>query len=251
MNIPGIYKIESKVHPERIYIGSAINIEERWRLHIYFLKRNKHHSSKLQRHYNKYGKIDLRFSILLGCDKDDLLINEQFFLDSLNPYFNVCKIAGSRLGIKSSEETKQKIRSFNLGKVMPDEIKLKIKKSMIGRVITDEHKKKIKERLTGKRKTPEHIEKMRIALTGKVHGKMSDETKKKLSLAKIGHDVSQETREKLRKFNLGKISKTKGTKMSPESIEKNRMAHLGQVAWNKRMNLQEQLEYRKSKYHVV
>ena len=63
MNISGIYKIKSKVKPERIYIGSSVNIQERWRKHINYLKNNKHQSIKLQRHYNKYGKNDLVFSI--------------------------------------------------------------------------------------------------------------------------------------------------------------------------------------------
>jgi GIY-YIG catalytic domain. len=64
MNTSGIYKIESKLKPERIYIGSAINIGQRWRVHLSDLRKQKHHSKKLQNHYNKYGEVDLSFSIL-------------------------------------------------------------------------------------------------------------------------------------------------------------------------------------------
>ena len=59
----GIYKIESKIKPERIYIGSAKNIQFRWNLHKRELLNKKHHSHKLQWHVNKYGIDDLRFII--------------------------------------------------------------------------------------------------------------------------------------------------------------------------------------------
>ena len=62
----GIYKIVSKIRPDRMYIGSSINIPKRWREHISNLKKNKHHSKQLQNHFNKYGEADLQFSILLN-----------------------------------------------------------------------------------------------------------------------------------------------------------------------------------------
>jgi group I intron endonuclease len=100
MKISGIYKIQSKIKPEKIYIGSAVNITNRWRQHIHYLKNNKHPNKKLQNHYNKYGETDLQFSILLGCEKNDLLKIEQYFIDSYNPWFNNRPIAGSNLGKK-------------------------------------------------------------------------------------------------------------------------------------------------------
>ena len=109
MKISGIYKIQSKCKPERVYIGSASDICQRWRAHMSLLRKNKHHSDKLQRHYNKYGKEDLLFSVLVCCDGQNLLDNEQFFIDSYNPYFNNCPLAKSRKGSKSTEETKKKI----------------------------------------------------------------------------------------------------------------------------------------------
>jgi group I intron endonuclease len=105
----GIYKIQSLLKSGRCYIGSAINLGKRWHLHLFELRHNKHHSRKLQNHVNKYGIDDLRFSILLGCDKDDLIANEQYFIDSYNPYFNICKIAGNVTGRKFSIESRNKI----------------------------------------------------------------------------------------------------------------------------------------------
>jgi group I intron endonuclease len=118
--ISGIYRIQSLSHPERCYIGSAVNIHRRWFEHLTSLKRNKHYSSKLQRHYNKYGRNDLQFSIIIGCEKTDLVTTEQFFIDSYKPFFNSNPTAGSPLGRKLSDETKDKIRQNKLGVPLTD-----------------------------------------------------------------------------------------------------------------------------------
>ena len=115
MKISAIYKIQSIVKPERIYIGSAININKRWREHLQCLKTNKHGNGRLQNHFNKYGETDLNFSILLGCEKDDLLKIEQYFIDSYNPYFNICKIVGSNLGVKFSKESRKRMSKAKIG----------------------------------------------------------------------------------------------------------------------------------------
>lgn len=116
-NIIGIYKIESKTKPERIYIGSSSNITNRWKVHLRSLRSNKHHSIKMQRHFNKYGESDLLFSVLLGCDKGDLLRTEQYFLDSHITYFNTSKVAGSNLGIKHTDNARKNMSIAHLGQV--------------------------------------------------------------------------------------------------------------------------------------
>jgi group I intron endonuclease len=104
----GIYQIQSKIHPDKIYIGSAVDIDRRWKEHLNSLRIGNHHSHKLQRYYNKY-KDSLQFSIIFVCPKETLIENEQKFIDKLNPYFNECKVAGSQLGLKRSEEFKKKM----------------------------------------------------------------------------------------------------------------------------------------------
>jgi predicted GIY-YIG superfamily endonuclease len=56
MKISGIYKIQSKIKSERIYIGSAIDIKRRRREHLFGLQNNKHGNQRFQNHYNKYEK---------------------------------------------------------------------------------------------------------------------------------------------------------------------------------------------------
>ena len=114
--IPGIYKIESILYPDRVYVGSAFNIMKRWRSHKQDLNNNKHHSGKLQNHYNKYGKEDLIFSVLYLCQREELIQAEQFFIDAYDPYFNIRKIAESNAGIKMSKESIEKNRNARIGK---------------------------------------------------------------------------------------------------------------------------------------
>ena len=115
MIMTGIYKIQSITHPERYYIGSAVNIDVRWRKHKSDLVLNKHHSPHLQRHYNKYGIEDLQFSIILNdCQKNDLTTIENTFLKPL-PYFNCSPTAGSNLGFKQSKGFCERNRKRMIG----------------------------------------------------------------------------------------------------------------------------------------
>lgn len=103
MKKSGIYKIKS-IKTNRIYIGSAINISLRWKRHKRDLTNSKHHSTFLQRHFNKYGIDDLEFSIIELCEIDNLIEREQFYLDNNECHFNNAIKAGSTLGSKRNEE---------------------------------------------------------------------------------------------------------------------------------------------------
>lgn len=58
-------------------------------------------------------------------------------------------------------------------------------------------------------------------------------TRKKISEALKGHSCTAETKRKISEAQKGKVSPKKGTKATPEQIERNRLAHIGQKAWNK------------------
>ena len=109
--IQGIYIIQSKTKPERVYVGSAKSIYHRWNEHKRELRQKIHHSIKLRRHYDKYGLDDLDFVILEQINtlsKEYLLEREQYYLDTYKPYFNIYTKAGSPLGHTHSQETKDK-----------------------------------------------------------------------------------------------------------------------------------------------
>jgi group I intron endonuclease len=202
MNMSGIYQIKSKAKPKRIYIGSSINIDTRWKRHLYDLAKNKHRSAKLQNHYNKYGKSDLVFSVLISCDKNEALEKEQFFIDSYNPWFNSAKVAGApMLGRNHSEETKQRLSKMKTGIKMSEEFKER------DRVIQ-----------LGKKQSAETIAKRVAKNTGK---KRTEELKMRM------RNPSEETRRKLSESNKGKIPWNKGKKGLSSSWNK------GIPAWNR------------------
>ena len=164
----GIYQIQSNIKPERIYIGSSVNIRVRWNKHLTDLRLNKNSSPKMQYHYNKYGQSDLVFSILLICDKIDLLKREQEYIDKFNPYFNIYKIAGSPLGSKRTDEMKKNISKIMTGKHHTEDTKQKMR---------DNHRG-----MTGKRQSAESNRKNSIKNKGRV---FSLEHRMKLSKAKL------------------------------------------------------------------
>ena len=104
-NNSGIYKITNTVN-NKIYIGSALNFKQRFYVHKSSLKRNKHHSKYLQRSYNKYGIENFKFEVIAICPPEYLIKLEQWFLDNLKPEYNICKTAGSQLGVKHSLNTR-------------------------------------------------------------------------------------------------------------------------------------------------
>jgi group I intron endonuclease len=117
----GIYSIKSLTNG-RIYIGSAINMANRIFEHTRKLKQNNHCNIYLQNTWNKYGENDLEFSVLYFCKEEDLLKNEQKFIDEYKEkvgwdnMFNINPTAGSSLGCECSQETKDKISISQTGK---------------------------------------------------------------------------------------------------------------------------------------
>jgi group I intron endonuclease len=104
-----IYKISSIIKPHRVYVGSAVNFKARKSVHISQLRSGKHHSKKLQRHFNKYGEGDIIFSVIESVDDKSFLIKrEQFYIDAFSPYFNTCPTAGSNLGRKFGAFSKER-----------------------------------------------------------------------------------------------------------------------------------------------
>lgn len=109
----GIYKIANKVTGE-IYIGSSVNISNRFRYHKSKLMKNIHDNDHLQKVFNKYGIKNLIFEVIESVsDKTKLIELEQYYIDTLIPKYNICKIAGSCLGIKLTKEHKQNISKNN------------------------------------------------------------------------------------------------------------------------------------------
>jgi len=109
LKLAGVYKITCLANG-KFYIGSTKKFKQRWKEHRWKLKAGTHHSKYMQNCWNKYGEDTFKFEVLLVCEKQDKEVYEQSYLDLYTPEFNTCKVAGSNLGRKFSEETIQKMK---------------------------------------------------------------------------------------------------------------------------------------------
>jgi group I intron endonuclease len=217
----GIYKIVSKIN-NKFYIGSAKDINKRWKRHIRDLKNKRHINQHLQRCYDKYGEDNFSFEIVEICNKEELLIKEQYYLDSLKAYevgFNIGKNASGgdnltnnpnreniiermkktlkeNIENMSEEERKEKWGRYgkdnpNYGKKMSNELKEIIKKANKGR--SPINKGKTNEELYGverskeiSKKLSEHASKRKGEKNPFYNKKHSDEVKEKIGKANKG-----------------------------------------------------------------
>lgn len=115
-----IYKILNKITNE-CYIGSALNFDKRKYYHLYDLKHQKHHSPILQNSWNKYGEDVFLFKVIEEVkNNSDLIIREQFWIDKLNPKYNISKTAGSPLGIKHNLQSRMNMSNAHRGKSLKE-----------------------------------------------------------------------------------------------------------------------------------
>lgn len=195
-----IYKYTDKING-KIYIGQTVNEKARIQQHKYYssLENNKkgfHGAIK------KYGWENFEYKVLfkIHCNNEQDLINtlnskEIISIKYFNSYkfgYNMTRGGEGCLGVKVTEETKQK-QSL-------------VKK---GRKLSEETKKKFSLLRRGENN----------AMYGKHH---TEETRKRLSEKHKGKVISKETREKISKFQKGKI-------ISKETLLKRSKALKGRI----------------------
>jgi len=103
----GIYIIKN-TSTGSCYVGSAVNVQQRWRTHRSALQNHKKSPPKLQRAWDKYGADAFSFGMLAVCAKECLLREEQRWINALKPKYNTRATAESNLGVKWSAETNAK-----------------------------------------------------------------------------------------------------------------------------------------------
>jgi len=160
-NKSGIYIIKTEIN-NRFYIGSAINLYNRMHTHLTHLKKNKHCNTKLQRFVNKHGIENLFFECVELCEKENLIIREQFYIDTLKPFYNIAKKAGSTLGTKITKEQSEKLSKLrkgkqnSLGRILSEETKQKISEKAKKRGLHPNFKEASIKANTGRKQTKEH-----------------------------------------------------------------------------------------------
>lgn len=112
----GIYMWKNKVNG-KTYVGSSVDLTKRLRnyFNTSYLSDLKH-IMLIYKALLAHGFANFRLEILEYCKPSLLIKREQYYIDLLKPEYNILKIAGSRLGIKHSEEVKAKIKAGALGR---------------------------------------------------------------------------------------------------------------------------------------
>lgn len=178
----GIYKVTNKVNG-KFYIGQSVDIKRRWSEHRIL---NRDETLSLKRALRKYGVENFIFSVIEECLDYMLNEREEHYIKNLKPAYNRCKggtgakghyvsddlkeklsvkgkqqwinlseegkktrvlnLTGPRKGHPVSAETRQKLRSANIGKKQSKETIEKRNKTIIenGLQKTNEgHKKRV------------------------------------------------------------------------------------------------------------
>lgn len=181
----GIYCIRNILNGKR-YVGSAVKLRARLTAHKNRLNNGTHHSSKLQRAWDKYTPAAFIFELLEEVqDTHQLIAREQHYIDmylSSTTGYNMLPKAGSTLGFKQSPEARAKISAVHKGKTVSAETRAKVSASCKWR--------------RGRQLTPLEKEYLSALYKGKSRPALSIETRTKIANSLRGIKRSPETRAK-------------------------------------------------------
>jgi group I intron endonuclease len=222
MKKQGIYCITNNVNGKK-YVGSSVELDKRWKRHLSSLNRNVHKNAHLQASFNKHGIENFIFNVLEEIKSSEKLIeHEQYWMDTIKPEYNIRLVAANNLGLKHTEETKEKMRGANnywFGKKPSEEVILKIKVANTGRVKTKEEIEKTNAHKIGKKLSEETKLKISLSNKGKIFSKKHCEN---IAKAKLGKKLSEEHKAKI--AITSKISQT-GKKLPEETKRKISESH--------------------------
>lgn len=126
-NKSGVYRWINLITGES-YVGSSICLSRRFS--YYYGKNIK--KSGISNAIFKYGHYNFSLDIIEYCNKDIIIKREQYYIDLLKPEYNICKIAGSCIGYKHSEETKKLLSDISKGRKHKIEFSLNLSKTRRG-----------------------------------------------------------------------------------------------------------------------
>lgn len=209
-DISGVYYILNKKN-NKIYIGSSKRINRRFYEHRYFLNNQNHGNEHLQKAWNKYGEDNFEFGIIeiFNGNDDELRDVEQIWMDYFSSYnkdvgYNISAFAEGSGGYIVSEQTREKLKNFHMGRKASEETKQKLSSQRKGEL----------NGFFGKQHTEESRQKMRKAKLG---NKITETQKKALD---YGREVMRElikTPEYRKKLSISKQGEKSSTSKLKES----------------------------------
>lgn len=218
-----------------------MKIGKRWNEHRRSLLARRHHSTYLQRAWDKYGSAAFEFVVLMECAPVDLIHHEQSLIDQWRSAdrahgFNPRATASSNGPM--SAETREKIGAANRGRKFSAEHRAKLSVAQRGhhrggRKLTEAHRQKLSEFWKGRPKSAEHRRKIAVASR---RYRATLETRQKISAAKRalgphpaflagGRRAAARPKSAAHRAKIGAASRRTWAAMSPES----------QRAWTARM----------------
>lgn len=196
----GIYQIVNKVNGKR-YVGSAVCIRKRWHAHRCGFRLSKHPNRYLMSSWQKYGEEAFTFEILEHCSLDELLVREQWWIDSTSPEYNLSPTAGSCRGVKHTEEVRRRVSERNkgnkyaLGRKISEYVKSRVAEAnrlRKGVKQSADHAEKRAAGHRGMKRSAETRRRISEAMTGKKRGPRSAEYREKISASMRGRVLSDE-----------------------------------------------------------
>lgn len=194
----GIYIIRNLIN-QKSYVGSSVNLRDRFDNHRALLRKKTHRNVKLQRAFNKYGIDSFVFEVIEFCPEVGLLEREQAYIDELgiDTLYNIVAIAGRPPVFERTVKFRENMRRIKTGVTHTEEARRNMS-------IAQQNRRPL---------APEVAQRVseatRAAKTGTVH---SEESKQKMSASHKGKKLSKETREKMSAYRRGR-------KMSNEAVE--------------------------------
>lgn len=177
----GIYRILNQING-KFYIGSSVRLEDRRSRHWTDLRKQRHPNLHLQRAFIAYGEAAFTFEVLeiLSNDKLILMNREQFYMDQLQPEYNMAPKAYSCLGVTRSKETRLKMSQSASGRQFSESHRQAISATRKGKRLSEKQRAAIIQANKGRVKTEEEKEKLRRANRGRI---FSAETRERMSIA--------------------------------------------------------------------
>jgi len=113
----GVYKITNTLSG-RFYFGSSMNLKRRKAQHLSDLKNNKHKNQFMQNDFNKSGMCAFHFEIVKYCTKEEMIKEEQVFLDRFWDKKTLCYNIRMKADVPNLS-TIEKLKQHNFGENNP------------------------------------------------------------------------------------------------------------------------------------
>ena len=135
------------------YVGSSIDLYRRFMQYYnmkYLIRASEF--SLICKALLKHGYSNFQLEVLEHCDPSIVIEKEQYYIDLLNPEYNILKVAGSSFGYKHTVESLKKMSE--IAKNRSEETIAKLREAALGKKHSEDTIAKLKEIASNRLKHP-------------------------------------------------------------------------------------------------